>query len=176
MALETATNWPELVANASLTFAGVVVGVGALFVTYRNNFGWSPIVLITGHGMGMQGDMPEHYEIVVMFEIWNRRKYPIVVRHVTLSFDFLEMETGVENFEYDKDWHSSAGAGYKTRMHFSKTLRLEPTSHREFRFGIPFKRRTLDDLRETPKVKVHYFDPRIGKEREAEGAANIAFK
>jgi hypothetical protein len=45
----------QLVAYTCLTGASVVVATVSALFGYRQNFGWSPIVLVTSHGLGAGG-------------------------------------------------------------------------------------------------------------------------
>lgn len=71
-------------ATLLLGMAGVALAtVGAIF-TYQNNFGWPPIVFILLSGRGSQ--TPGGAWVSAEFEIWNRRKYSILVRRVRVDF------------------------------------------------------------------------------------------
>jgi predicted alpha/beta-fold hydrolase len=81
----------QLFAYASLTFAGVCIAAAALMFSYRQNYGWRPTLLVTNHGLeGIGGD--SEYIATLHFEFWNRRKYPVVIRHAEVDFGALQLK------------------------------------------------------------------------------------
>jgi hypothetical protein len=84
MILPNGTATLQLVAYVSLMLSSVVVALTSLFIAYRQNFGWKPIVFLSsfGGGGGRYG-----YTVTIEFEFWNRKKYPVTVRRVSVKYE-----------------------------------------------------------------------------------------
>jgi hypothetical protein len=145
----------QFVAYVMLTLASVTVAVVSLAFAYRQNFGWSPIALSTGHGLANRAPDTEHYDAVINFEIWNRRKYPVVVRSVVVKFSVVDIQCHVRGWKYPEQWHVQG----RDVMHRGEIV-LEPSGHHKFEARAPFKRRPLDDLADPVVVELAIYDPR----------------
>src|SRR5258708_2705212 len=104
--LALASRWLPLVQLASgglLALASFVVASTFLLFTYRNNFGWEPLGLVTDWRLGAhQGD--QFQRGTINFEIRNRRKYPIVVRMIMLTFPTIPIGQPAV-VEGQREWH-----------------------------------------------------------------------
>jgi hypothetical protein len=80
----------QILSSIVFAFAGASIAAASLFIAYRNNFGWKPIVLITTYHVRGSSKFPEFEIVEVEFEFWNRRKYPIVVREIKVFFGAIE--------------------------------------------------------------------------------------
>lgn len=149
----------QLAAYTSLTFSTVIVGVTALIFTYRNNFGWKPIVLVTSHGVGSGMD-DEHFDVALKYEVWNRRKYPIVLRSMTVRFKTISVVSGMSTRLPSPGWEIP---GWTNELYYREKKSLGPSEHLVFDVAAPFKRRSLDDLEDRPIIRVSYYDPRANK-------------
>src|ERR1700741_2491930 len=74
----------QWIASTALTLASVTVAVVAATFNYRQNRGWKPAILVLSQG----------FDIVawIDFEVWNRRKYPIVVHGVVIKFGNVKLD------------------------------------------------------------------------------------
>jgi hypothetical protein len=62
----------QWIAPTAPAVASVIVAVVALAFNYRQNRGWKPVILVLQCGF----DQPF---ASIEFEVWNRRKYPVVI-------------------------------------------------------------------------------------------------
>ena len=109
-------NSKQVGALASITFglSSAAVAWLAFRMTWRNNFGWKPTILLVTYGF--RGGTGQN-EMFCKFEIWNRRKYPVVVREVQVIF-------GATLLDFDPD----SGFGAKMCGWPQKRARSSATS------------------------------------------------
>src|SRR5687767_12504094 len=69
------------VSSIALTAMSTIVASVALVFSFRQNVGWKPVLLVTHSQMSGKGGEWK-FNLTVQVEIWNRRKYPVVVRNV----------------------------------------------------------------------------------------------
>jgi hypothetical protein len=130
-----------------LTVASIVMGAVSALIAFRNNFGWKPLVLVTSNG----------YNLSLELEIWNRRKYPIVVRNIQIQFNAIKLRDTV----LDDPWTLFRNSLMRTR-----NLTIAPSSYHALSIVAPMKEGTrLDDATDRLEIRVYYFDPRYSKER-----------
>ena len=78
----------QILAYISLTVASLVVAGVSLYLTYRQSVGWSPILLLPRYGLNFNRDLePGEWIVYFDIEIWNRRKYPLIIRNGHISFE-----------------------------------------------------------------------------------------
>lgn len=143
----------QLIAYVALTLASVTVTTVSAIFSYRQNFGWSPLLLSAGYGMS--GGRGGPTDAVVYFEVWNRRKYPIVVRNIIVEFENIEIVRGEP--EQD-DWHNSGDALIQRQ-----NLRLEPAAHHRYEVKQRLKPQSLDAIRGVFEVSLQYTDALSGR-------------
>ncbi|MBS4003186.1 MAG: hypothetical protein KGZ91_07410 [Afipia sp.] len=143
----------QLTAYATLTFVGVCIASAALLFSYRQNFGWSPIVLVTSHGLGGVGG-GEEFIVHLDFEFWNRQKYPIVIRNVEVGFGELRLHEKQSHTGEMLTWNTFRGNAI-----FRDDIRVNPSDQHQFKCRGAFPKRTLDDLDVTATISILYFDP-----------------
>jgi hypothetical protein len=142
-------------------FAGLgasAVAIVAAIIAYRNGFGWSPMVVGNRRGGIREFD----YEFVTGgFEVWNRHKYPIVIRAVRVVFEETRLvKHGGIAFE-ERYWipfcEDSADCQFEKQ--------LEPNSREGVSFKLYVQRegRRARVALEWPSIEVTYLDPRRGK-------------
>lgn len=88
----------QLISYTALTCASVTVAAVSCYTAYRQHRGWKPIILMTHHGRSKTLSA-QRYGLLVVFEVWNRRKYPIVLNEISIAFQrftFFDMP-GMEN-------------------------------------------------------------------------------
>jgi hypothetical protein len=142
----------QLIAYLALTGASVTVACVSLFLAYRQNFGWKPIVLSTWH----QQSLVEPYELSLEFEVWNRRKYPIVINSQSVDFQKLTfVRTGkppTTELGTDWDWDKRHFQNYHSVM-------LDPNSHHQILLTSGVETSDPEKVEDIAKISVNYFDP-----------------
>jgi hypothetical protein len=147
----------QLIAYSALTCASIIVASVSLFLGFRQNFGWKPIVLYTSYGYGPHD--VEEYEVSVEFEVWNRRRYPIVllmqeVHFRKLTFVQLRKPERSEE-EFTTEWGLT-----ERKFNLLKKVLLEPNSHHGFELRAACDLDTPQRIREeSTSIRVYYFDP-----------------
>lgn len=126
---ENITFW-QLVAYIMLTVASVTVALVSLVLAYRQHIGWKPIVIFTGHGVRGLPRFPNHYGAIIHFEVWNRQRYPVVIRSMSLIFEGLEIDPDLQDFTYDRQWIIS---GNKLVSLYKVQPTIAPTTHQSFK-------------------------------------------
>src|SRR5471032_139503 len=97
-------NSKEIGAVGSILFgiSGAIAAWLAFRLNYRNNFGQKPLLLLKTHG-GTAGH--QWAEMHCTFEVWNRRKYPVVVREMQVTFGEAKIDSGSMSREGDEtEW------------------------------------------------------------------------
>lgn len=154
----------QVAAYVTLTLASIIVASVSLTIAYRQNFGWKPLALVTSHGLENALQEPlssmSHWGAMLKFEVWNRRKYPIAVRHITVKFSVLKFDERVKAWPYDRTWHIS-GRTLSYRDNYS----LDPSGHMVHKIVAPFAVRSLDDILDPIVIEVRYYDPRTNKSK-----------
>ena len=133
----------QLIAFTVLTAANVTVAAVAATFSYYQNYGLKPVILILSQGFGEE-------DAYIDFEVWNRRKYPIVVHGVEIRFGNVTIEQAGKMIT---PWYIF----HNTLCH-REHVRLEPASHHLFEASVPIEKQTLSKS-ETVRTDVFYFDP-----------------
>jgi len=155
--LSAELGWLQLAASASLTLMGLTVSIVAAVFTYRNNFGWPPLVLITSIGLSSGGGENRKYNALVGVEIWNRRKYPLIVRGVSASIEGLELID--DHTREDRiEWYI-----YRNSINLDSDHAMDPQSHKRHKISAPFETVPLDAINAPINVEVMFFDPRLNR-------------
>jgi hypothetical protein len=165
--VEFVWNWldannKQISALGSIVFglSGAVVAWVALRLNYRNSYGWKPMVLLKTYGIGQAGGWTE---VNCTFEVWNRRKYPIVVREVIVSFGNTKVDDEAPaNFGEETEWHVTN----RGMLVSSKNITVEPATRQDFDAGGPIKTGTgaLGDGHSQIVIYVDIFDPRENRQ------------
>lgn len=148
----------QLVAYSMLTLSSILVASVSLMFGYRQNFGWKPIALVTSHGFS-GGKVDGYYGATLDIEIWNRRRYPVVVRHIEVKSQVIEFERSLQGWTYPDNWLVNR----KNQIISRTEISLDPSGKASLSFELPFKKRTLDDLVDLFTIRINYFDPRLAK-------------
>jgi hypothetical protein len=153
----------QLIAYVMLTLASVVVAsVSALFA-YRNNFGWKPLVLVVGQGLIYYGGSLQA-GATVTFEIWNRRKYPISVRSVSVRFDDSII---LRDTVALPPWIKTANTLTNDMLINRTALTIAPAMHERMHLEVALEAEG-DQARKVAgriAISVGYFDPRYPEGR-----------
>jgi hypothetical protein len=160
----------QLIAYVALTIASVTITAVSATFGYRQNFGWKPLLLVTGHSLSGEGNKDTHGAIID-FEFWNRRKYPIVIRSIIVQFKNIDLIKGPHGVVIgDIEWHPYRD-GYITRP----DLRLDSASHKGFKVEHPFKAWSLDKLKGEIVIEIFYTDPIRGDEIKISATRDYSF-
>lgn len=148
----------QVVAYVILTLASVVVASVQFALARRQNYGWRPVLFLrySEHVTIHPGDVPY---VSFGFEVWNRRRYPILVRDVfvsteNMSFHGVPPDQPIGNF-----WQ----LGNKTLV-ASDEFVIEPASHIAHELALPLPLPPSGTVREKISIKVNYFDPRLKRD------------
>src|SRR5262249_22871031 len=129
--MEPTMQW---VASTALTLASITVATVAAIFSYRQNYGWKPILLVLTHSFF------GHDVAWVDFEFWNRRKYPLVVHGVEIKFGNVVLDQPPPTEGKAGDWST-----WHNTLCQREHVRLEPASHHLFQPRVPFKKETLGE-------------------------------
>jgi hypothetical protein len=153
----------------------VIVASVSVVLGYRQNFGWKPIILPTSHGFGtLKEDEPDGLaKATFEFEVWNRRKYPIIVQDAHVNFEtlnsvFTESGTIPQEEMWDGDGRTFSGHDY--------SLVLDPNAHPKFPLGFACENRRWDEIHDTVRIRVRYYDPIKNRYRTAKAKTVFQFK
>jgi hypothetical protein len=165
----------QLIAYSALTCASVIVALVSAMFGYRQNFGWKPIILPTSYGFGrLKVDEPDGLaKVTFEFEVWNRRKYPIVIQAAHVTFEtlesvFTEFGTIPQEEMWDTDGTTFSGHSY--------SLVLDPNAHPKFPLGFACVDRPWHEIRDTVRIRVAYYDPIKNRYLTAKAKTLFQFK
>jgi hypothetical protein len=155
----------QLVSYTALTCASITVAAVSCYTAYRQHRGWKPIILMTHRGRNETLSAPRH-GLLVVFEVWNRRKYPIVLDEVTIAFQrftFSDMpgmendpQRGVEIPYGEKTLWFRDGRNYTTYP----SDPVGSNEHAMFHIDAPYQLgEDAKTTKEIARVTVRYFDP-----------------
>ena len=164
----------QLISYTALTCASVTVAAVSCYTTYCQHRGWTPIILMTHlarstltthHGRSEAPSSPKH-GLMVVFEVWNRRKYPIVLNEVSIAFQrfiFSDMpgmenntQRGIEIPYGDKTLWFRDGRNYTTYP----SDPVGSNAHAAFQIDAPYQHgNDAKATKEIARVTVRYFDP-----------------
>ena len=124
----------KLTSSTMLTVAGLVVSVVALNFSYRNSRGWKPLLIIKSR---LYTELHEPaLSVFVDFEVWNRRKYPIIIRKLRV------MGGDLKFIDVMKTKDGEAKLGWFVTMAGTRVLKFEDTAvqpaavrHADTRYG-----------------------------------------
>jgi hypothetical protein len=141
----------QLIAYVSLTLASVTVALTSLFMAYRQNFGWKPILFIisVGGGRGARG-----HSVTTEFEFWNRKKYPINITFVSVDYSKTRIARG-GNPPLSDGW----GINGEHRIFNENRMTIKPTENKYFQTVTPIDTSSVLDISENVTISVFYFDP-----------------
>ncbi len=160
----------QFVSSTALTAMSVTVGVVAAVIGYRNSNGWRPLLVVTGQSL-IPMKRPDGISVWTEFEVWNRRKYPVVVRQMFVRFDEVKLtEVILANANEEKDGEEEKDNWHVTWNHrivnrYGQFV-LEAGKHARFAVRAKFEplKPDFDTLaRMRGKVRVQVYDPKIDK-------------
>ena len=148
----------QFIAYVTLTVTGIIVAIVSLRFSFRQNFGWKPIIMVTSQGL-KSGFLDEAYVATLKLEFWNRRKYPLIVRHITLTFSDMKFLANRAKQTRETGWHIQYSGGGIYMNDFT----VDGSGHQCVEFEAPFAKRPLDNLRSDVNIQVMFFDPRLNE-------------
>jgi hypothetical protein len=140
----------QLVAYVALTFSSILVACTSLFIAFRQNFGWKPIVFASSYG---GGGGKFGYTATIEFEFWNRKKYPVAIRWVSVTYEQQVMDRYVQGV-LSEGWVIES----EHRLVFDKHETLEPGKTRQYDLVAPVQKAPID-LKANVTITLFYFDP-----------------
>jgi hypothetical protein len=141
----------QLTAYVALTLSSIIVATTSLFIAYRQNFGWKPIIFPSSCGGGGAGK--HGYTVSIDFEVWNRKKYPIAIRRVSVEYEKQVMHRYNEA-ALSQGWHIEG----EHMLVFDQHETLDPGKSRQYALEAPIEKAPID-LHENVTVTLFYFDP-----------------
>ena len=155
----------QIITSATLSAVAIVVAGVSLFVSYRNNFGWPPIVLLV-LSTRTRHPTPTIETLTFRVEIWNRRKNPISVRRM-----FVEVDQVVKLVSHAmRDWQFSERT---QTMFLTEPFSIQPATQHDIDFEL-----RVQEPPGHPMIPINislvYYDPRVNKEREIELKRTLA--
>ena len=122
----------QLGSTLLLGLSNFVVTAVALIIGYRTNFGWKPVVLVTQQVVRDESDFTLGTQLAISFEVWNRWKYPIVLRWLIIRFR--NEKAQFDNVGTGWSWHDNGFSLWR-----DDSTRLEPNSFLKFDVSARFK-------------------------------------
>jgi hypothetical protein len=157
-------DWLAVNSAAIQASSGIVFGIAASVVAWmayrvsvRANYGWRPFIFLGGYSLG-GGNRKTEFN--VEFQVWNRRRYPIVIYEMTLSFSLARFKS-VEDFEdpTSEDWtvRSERSVGKYCNVV------LDPSTSKSFDMNLIVD---AEIMMEAPTIEVRYLDTVANKMRK----------
>jgi hypothetical protein len=140
----------QLVAYVGLTVSSIIVACSSLFMAYRQNFGWKPIVFASSYG---GGGGKYGYTVTIEFELWNRKKHPISIRFVSVTYEKTVMDRYVQGV-LPAGWQIDG----EHRLFLNKQETVEPGKKHHYDLVAPIQKAPID-LQENVTIDLFYFDP-----------------
>jgi hypothetical protein len=157
----------QIIASLALTLASFTVAAVSLYFTYRHNRGWKPIILVIAQARVAHGrDMPPN-EIWLVFEVWNRKKYPIVIDQVTVTFSKLDFIDPPHHDEIESESDKGKIQWFREGKEFESyhQTSLDQNAKHTFHLAAPYKPDGKGD-EDKARISVRYFDPIRNKYRK----------
>jgi hypothetical protein len=148
---------PEVWASIASTVTSVLVAAVALRFSYRQNVGWAPIAFVEHSTIkGVRGK--RRFAMIVDLEFWNRRKYPVILKHISgrvegvkFVIDFMREPSdfiyAISSLWLDVDGSISPSerGTYTIKAHIDEPNLelLRTTFHLRFKFFDPYLNRTF---------------------------------
>ena len=109
----------RLASSILFGFGSLVLSLIAINFSYRNSFGWKPLILLISYRKASQ--LGKHV-LRCRFEIWNRRRHPVVLKEIQVSFGKTRLES--EDGFMPDNWSPTARGNLGLR--FPNGATLEP--------------------------------------------------
>lgn len=175
----------QFFAYTCLTITSIIVAILSLNFSYRQHYGWKPILMFVKKGM-QGGQVSEKYLINeqeengfhmyawIQFDLWNRHTYPIVIEEASVKFfqDILD-RSREGSAKKDALWVLMSPGGHQYRERFV----IDSGKHHSFNLLAQMKKdQSLDDIDGKVNISLTYFDPRNKKSKNISISENYDFK
>lgn len=148
----------QFIAYVTLTVTGLIVAFTSLRFSYRQNFGWPPIFMVVAHGL-KSGAKEKTIRATFSLEFWNRRTYPLVVRHCRVNFGSLDIDP-FAIVQVDEDgWSFDT----QSRGHMINSFVVKPGEHLCISCCPTLREQSLDAIKTNVEFQILYYDPRRHK-------------
>ena len=166
----------QTIATAILGIGAISVAIVSAVIAYRNNFGWEPAIARTRVVTGSGPEGRRH--IGIEFQIWNRRKYPIIVYTADVAFLGIGSEGQLETIVLDKSERYEVEPEDTETEYVRADLRLflrklmESNQHAKYYAQVYHR---VDQRPKNARVKIRYHDQRNNKTIVIEEIFSLAF-
>lgn len=171
----------QVLAYTTLTLTSIIVATVSLRFSYRQNFGWKPILIVATHGMNAKpvtSDKDGEADFfltsaTLIFEVWNRHTYPIVIDGLDVNFeqDFIDHNAHLTTEKVR--WYIEP----KGRCTYLDRVVVKNGEHHQFTLEAPMmKGQSLDAIDGPATIRVSYYDPRRNRRRRFNVAYRFHFK
>lgn len=166
----------QLIAYICLTITSVIVATVSLRFSYRQNFGWAPLMIVSTHGHESEFGPGKDESIIratVEFEVWNRRTYPIILEGAEIRFRQDILEPSVPSLDNESAWWVEA----PSVCAYLERLAVKNGEHHAYKLSVPMKP-GLDfkDIDGMIDIEVTCFDPRREREYKLKQSYRYHFK
>lgn len=151
----------QAASGAVFGLAAVVIAWAAYLISVKENYGWEPIAVLLRYSLGVEGDGQTF--MTADFQVWNRRRYPIVVYDVVLTYRlarFEKIQDGDDPTSEDWSVRSDRSLG-----RVSQEL-IDPGKSKVFNMHVIVHGCTM---MEDPAIAISYFDPIAAKVKTVNG-------
>lgn len=143
-------HWDAVASIFAASASAIIAGV-ALTFSYRQNVGWAPIAFIERDDLdGARG--AKRFIMRLKLELWNRRKYAIVLKKISVNLSGIEAYTGDETRSTGMIWTRSYGT-----IQFGNAV--APADRYVQDIEIQFAHEDVSKLRASYRLTISYFDP-----------------
>lgn len=147
------TNSKQITTLCAMLFGAS--GVGVTWLAFQlNYFGWRPIVIVKGRGAGASADGAYAY---TSFEVWNRRKYPIVIRIIEVDLGQTRIASPAHDRNAIKEWTATS----QGTLHLEQEKTIKPGEAETYEVRGTGRPIPAVDAFDAPDVSVRvlFFDP-----------------
>ncbi len=147
----------QLIASSIFAASSAVVAILAYRMTRANTLGLQPIIIV----QNWDHECYDHEGIsasLITFhmEVWNRRKYPITIRDVTIIPDSFRFDEAAGRDFYPPE--DSLGSISETVAHLPQSRNVKASEKEDIPLNIPIVDRP-GPLRGVVHFEVKYYDP-----------------
>jgi hypothetical protein len=147
------------VTSAALTAMSTIVAAVALIFSFRQNVGWKPILLVKGNEISNPGDYRYRFTMKVAVEVWNRRRYPVILRSFEATVSGVELvnQNPMDNRDEPRFVRSN-------RVACPMQTIVSPSEQESWDIACDFQDQFMDSITPEFVIQVHYFDPYRNRE------------
>lgn len=156
----------QFFAYTSLTVTTAIVAMLSLRFSYRQHYGWKPILLLVSRGLKGGGisdgtDEPSTFAWIC-FDLWNRHTYPIVVESAEVKFS----QDILDRSELGRGKKGQSWILQENGPALTERFVLNNGTHKSFDLTTRLaKNQSINAIDAQVTITVRYFDPRHKKSR-----------